>query len=135
MLIFPPLVIALFLITPEPAVSLVPVLSYREPLYWSSPCAQPAAERTTLMREAEKQKYTVRMVEFIGNEHIRDHVLRRRILLNEGDLFRTRRVLNSIASLNALRSISPVKLTDITIQLHKDDKTVNMLICFHERHR
>ncbi|HXM34987.1 MAG TPA: POTRA domain-containing protein [Pyrinomonadaceae bacterium] len=135
MLIFLLLVIALFLTTPTAAVSLVPALSYREPFYWSSPCSQPAAGRTTLMREAERQKNTVSRVEFIGNEHVRDSVLRRRVLLNEGDLFKTRRVLNSIAGLNALRTINPVKLADITIQLDKDDKTVNMLICFHERHR
>ena len=128
------LVIALFLTTSEPTVRLAHALSYREPFYWSSPCAQPPEERAAVMREAEKQKYTVRLVEFIGNEHVRDRVLRRRVLLNEGDLFKTRRVLRSIASLNTLRTINPVKLADIKIQLQKEDKTVNMLFCFHERH-
>ena len=108
--------------------------SLRPPSYWSSPCSQAPAEHAALMRQAEKEKYTVSRVEFIGNEHIRDHVLRRRVLLNEGDLFKRSRLMGSITNLNRVQSIKRVRLGDIKIRLNRESKFVDMLICFRERH-
>ena len=85
------------------------------------------------MREAEKHKYTVSRLEFIGNVQIRDNSLRRRVLLNEGDLFTRRNVLRTIEHLNKLKEINPVRLSDFEIRLRKEEKTVAVLICFHER--
>ena len=129
-----PVLITLLCSIPQPNAMPAHTLSVRHPSYWSSPCSQLAAERTALMREAEKERYTVSMVEFIGNEHIHDHVLRRRVLLNEGDLFRKRRLLGSIHNLNRLRTIEPVRLANVEIRLHRENKLVYLLMCFHERH-
>ena len=129
-----PLLIAFLCSSPQPNARLTHTQGGQHPTSYSSPCSQPAAERSAIMGEAEKEKYTVSRVEFIGNEHIRDGVLRRRVLLNEGDLFRKRRLLGSIQNLNKLRMLRPVRLANIEIHLHKEDKLVNLLICFHERH-
>ena len=118
----------------QPEARLTHLPSLRHESYWSSPCSQTPAERAALMRQAEKEKYTVRVVEFIGNEHIRDRVLRRRVLLNEGDLFRRSRLQGSIANLNRVQSIKRVRLGDIKIRLNKEGKLLDMLICFRERH-
>src|SRR5438034_9035935 len=67
-------------------------------------CAQPEAERSALLKEAEKGGYTARRLEFVGNENIRDVILRRRILVNEGDLY-TRKILEA-----SLRSLSRVRI-------------------------
>ena len=96
-------------------------------------CSQATAQRALLMREAEKNKYTVGRIEFTGNAHIRDNILRRRILLNEGDIFMRRNVLRTIQHLNRLKIIRPVSLSDFEIRLRKEEKTVDMAICFHER--
>jgi outer membrane protein assembly factor BamA len=55
-------------------------------------CSQPTSGQNAMIREAEKDHYTTRRVEFIGNRYTRDMVLRRRITigLQEGDFF-TRR--------------------------------------------
>src|SRR3989442_383505 len=99
----------------------------------SNTCSQPKGQRNSLMREAEKHKHTVSRVEFIGNVHINDYTLRRQILLNEGDLFTRRNVLRTIEHLNRLKAINPVTLSDFEIRLRKEEKTVDVLICFHER--
>ena len=108
-------------------------LSMRVQVGASNKCSQPNGQRNSLMRDAEKNKYTVSRLEFIGNVHIRDNILRRRILLNEGDLFTRRNVLRTIKHLNRLKAINPVRLSDFEIRLRKEEKTVDVLICFHER--
>ena len=128
------LLIAFLFSTPQPNSGLRPGPKLRGPSYSSSPCSQPQAERAALMREAEKEKYTVGRIFFIGNEHIRDRVLRRRVLLNEGDLFKRRRLLSSIDNLNRLRTIKPVRLADIKVRLINEDKIAEIWICFKERH-
>src|SRR2546428_376574 len=110
-----------------------PRLSLQAQVGASNKCSQPTGQRNSLMREAEKHKYTVSRLEFIGNVQIRDNSLRRRVLLNEGDLFTRRNVLRTIEHLNKLKEINPVRLSDFEIRLRKEEKTVAVLICFHER--
>ena len=100
-------------------------------------CSQPEAERDSLIREAEENQYTVRRVEFVGNEHTRDYVLRRRLInLTEGDVFTRLNLVKSLESLSKLKTvIHPVKLSDLTIRLDRADKLVDMEICFKERRR
>ena len=100
-------------------------------------CSQPANEQAALIREAEAKKYTTRRVEFLGNRYTRDNVLRREFVkgLNEGDLFTRRALLRSLRSVNRLKVIYPVRPRDVVVRLERDEKTVDMLICFRERRR
>lgn len=103
----------------------------------SSGCSQPAAEQDTLIREAEANQYTVRRVEFLGNNYTQDRVLRQRMwLINEGEIFTGEKLVRSLESVSRLgKIIHPVKLKDVIINLNKPDKMVDMLICFKERRR
>jgi hypothetical protein len=102
---------------------------------FSSPCSQPVAEQSSLIQRAQKNKYLVRRVEFIGNEKTRDSVLRRKVLLQEGNVF-TRAVLaKTLARLRTLKMVYPVKLRDIVVQLNDEEKTIDVSICFKERRR
>lgn len=85
------------------------------------------------MRAAERNRYTLRRMEFYGNAQIRDSVLRRRILLIEGDLFARKNLIRSIARLNTLKALKPVRLSDVEIRLDKQEKLVDIVICFTER--
>jgi hypothetical protein len=95
-------------------------------------CSQPASIRGQLMREAEKKRYTVRRVEFIGHTYTRDETLRRRMSnLQEGELFSRRKLFNSLRSVSKLRGeIYPVRVSDVVIQLNRPDQLVDMIICF-----
>jgi len=97
-------------------------------------CGQTAAEQTPLLREAIDNRYTLRRIEFIGNETIRDYVLRRRVLLREGDYFSQRNLVKSLASLNKLRQLYPVTMNDVIVQLERSDKLIDVVLCFRERH-
>jgi hypothetical protein len=105
----------------------------QDPSYRTCKRLQPATQQRSLMRAAQKQRYTVRRLEFYGNVHIPDNILRRRILLNEGDVFTNERLTRSIERLNTLRMLKPVRLSDVEIRLDKEDNFVDMLFCFAER--
>src|SRR6266849_316550 len=90
--------------------------------------AQSSTERESLLREAIKNRYTVRRVEFTGNEFTRDNILRRRIFLQEGDRFTRRNLLRSIANVSKLRIIYPVRLNDVSVRLDRKDSLSDLTI-------
>ena len=99
----------------------------------NSACRQSSDEQGAILAKAEKEKYLVGRVEFIGNAKTRDSVLRRRILLQEGEVF-TRKVLTkSLTNVSRLNMIHPVRLNDVIGELNEKEKTVNVRICFQER--
>lgn len=100
-----------------------------------SPCSQPTAEQSSLIRKAQKNRYLIRRVEFIGNEKTRDSVLRRRILLQEGNVFTRAILIKSLASVSTLKIVYPVTLNDVVALLNDEEKTIDVLICFKERRR
>ena len=96
-------------------------------------CGQTTAEQTPSLREAIDQRYTLRRVEFIGNETIRDHDLRRRVVLREGDLFSQRNFAKTLASLKRLRKLYPLTMRDVIVRLDRTEKLVDMTFCIRER--
>ena|SRR5688500_16112348 len=102
----------------------------------SHKCSQSASEREGLIRDAESNEYHVRRVEFLGNKHTRDQVLRERIpLLQEGELISRPSLIKSLESVSKLKIIYPVRMSDVEIKLDSNEKVVDMLICFREKPR
>lgn len=87
------------------------------------------------MRRAERLRFAVRRVEFVGTTYTRDEVLRRRMTnFQEGDLFTRQKLVNSLRSMSKLRNeIYPVKLKNVKLQLNEREQTVDMTICFKPR--
>ena len=100
-------------------------------------CSQRGFEQNSLIREAERDRYTTRRVEFIGNNYTRDGILRRRIIigLQEGDLFTRHNLIRSLQNVSKLKVIYPARLRDVVIQLDRPGKMVDMIICFREKRR
>ena len=96
-------------------------------------CGQ-AAERRPWLREVVNQRYTLRRVEFIGNETISDNDLRHIVLLREGDLFSERNFEKTLVSLNRLRTLYPVTMRNVMVRMDRAEKTVDMTFCVRERH-
>ncbi len=94
---------------------------------------QPPIERESLLREAIANRYTVRRVEFSGNETTRDNVLRRRIFLQEGDIFTRHNLQRSIVNVRKLKIIYPVRLNDVFVRLDRTDRLIDLTIRFRER--
>jgi hypothetical protein len=98
----------------------------------SVPCSQSTASREALIRRAEKLRFTVRRVEFLGTTYTRDEVLRRRMTnLQEGDLFSRQKLVISLRNMSKLRNeIYPVKVKNVELRLNEQEQTVDMMICF-----
>lgn len=97
-------------------------------------CNQPGGDQTAIIREAEANDYTIRRLEFVGNERISDGVLRKRMsFLQEGEKFRRSSLVRSLANVSRLKTIHPVRFSDVLLRLEESDKLVDMVICFREK--
>jgi outer membrane protein assembly factor BamA len=94
---------------------------------------QTNAERSQLIAEAEKNQYWVRRVEFVGNEHIRDHTVRRRFHQQEGDVFTRQDLEKGLKSLSSVKLIYPVTINDVEVRLDREEKLIDFTIYFHEQ--
>ncbi len=82
----------------------------------------------------EGKQFFVRRIDFSGNTSTRDKVIRRELLIDEGDMFNTRLWDVSILRLNQLGFFEPLKegeSTDITRDTKSD--TVDLKLKLHER--
>jgi hypothetical protein len=103
-----------------------------------SQTVQTPAERNNLIDEAQHNEFTLRRVEFVGLTYTRDHVLRDRMtpIINEGDVFTRRKLVTSLRRMSTLkRTIYPLRLTNVVIQLDRKSRFVDLIICFRQRPR
>jgi outer membrane protein assembly factor BamA len=101
-------------------------------------CSQSNNERKALMQQAERQRFTVRRVEFLGLTYTRDDVVRARLIKfqQEGDLFSSAQLEKALKSMSKLRrEIYPVRLSDIEVHLNEAEQTVDIAICFKPKRR
>ena len=98
------------------------------------PCGQTTAAQSPWLREVINQRYTLRRVEFIGNETISDNDLRHRVVLREGDLFSQRNLAKTLVSLNKLKTLYPLTMRDVMVRLDRTEKLIDMTLCVRERH-
>lgn len=81
----------------------------------------------------EQKQFSVRRIEFQGNVTTRDKVIRREILLDEGDLFNNRLWEVSILRLNQLDYFEPIKPEHAEIKRNLKDGTVDIALKVKEK--
>ncbi len=81
----------------------------------------------------EQKQYFVRRIDFSGNTTTRDKVIRRELLLNEGDIFNNRAWELSILRLNQLNYFDKVKAEDAEIKRNTKQGTVDILLKLKEK--
>ncbi len=81
----------------------------------------------TLLKLDEGEPYTVRKIEFEGNLLTKDKVLRRSMLMREGDPFQTDRFKDSLLSISQL-SFFDVKSSEPKVDLVPDKNQVDIVI-------
>jgi outer membrane protein assembly factor BamA len=100
-----------------------------------SECSQPTSEQSALIREAETDKYTIRRILFVGNRHTPDGVLRRGLVaLQEGESFARQNLIRSLKNVSKLKTLYPARLRDVVVEVDKTEKTIDVNICFREKH-
>jgi outer membrane protein insertion porin family len=81
----------------------------------------------------EQKQYFVRRIEFSGNVGTRDKVIRRELLINEGDIFNNRYWELSLLRLNQLNYFDPIKPENAEIKRNRDAGTVDILLKLKEK--
>jgi hypothetical protein len=121
------------------AVGLAGSLACGEVSVWIVPAnsnkADESAYYSQLMNDAETAGYTMRRVEFIGNEHIRDNVLRKHFVQQEGDIFSRKLLEQSLKNLNSLGSLYAVTGNNVEARLDREEKLIDLTIYVRERRR
>ncbi len=93
-----------------------------------------AHKRINLTLEFDQQKqYYVRRIEFVGNTTTRDKVIRRELLLNEGDLFNSHLWELSILRLNQLDYFNQLKPENADIKRNVQKGTVDITLHVKEK--
>src|SRR5215813_4776919 len=83
----------------------------------------------------EGRQFTLRRLEFIGNNNTRDVVMRREVLLNEGDAYNKRSWDYSILKLNQLGLFDEIKEKDAITRTNDRDQTVDIDLQVKEKGR
>jgi outer membrane protein insertion porin family len=84
----------------------------------------------------EGKQFSLRRLEFIGNTFTRDNVLRREVLINEGDIYNQSAWEYSIIKLNQLGYFDPIdKDKDADFKTNEEEATVDVNLKVTERGR
>jgi outer membrane protein insertion porin family len=83
----------------------------------------------------EGKQYVLHRIEFIGNTFTRDNVLRREVLLNEGERYNDQLWDLSILRLNQLGYFEQVKKDDATINTNEKEGQVDLTLKVQEKGR
>ena len=84
----------------------------------------------------EGKQFTLRRLEFVGNTFTRDNVLRREVLINEGDIYNDSYWEYSIVKLNQTGYFNPIdKDKDVDRRTNDEEATVDLALKVSERGR
>ena len=83
----------------------------------------------------EGKQYNLRRLEFIGNTFTRDNVLRREVLLNEGERYNQQLWDLSLLRLNQLGYFEQIKEEDATINTNEREGQVDIIVKVQEKGR
>ena len=88
------------------------------------------------IRIDEGKQFSLRRIEFAGNTFTRDNVLRREMLLNEGDIYNQLALETSVIRLNQTQYFDPIdKDKDVEVKTDDDNGQVDMLVRVKEKGR
>jgi len=84
----------------------------------------------------EGKQFTLRRLEFLGNTFTRDNVLRREVVINEGDVYNQNLYEFSVLRLNQLGFFDPIdKDKDTDFKTNEEEATVDLNVKVTERGR
>ena len=87
------------------------------------------------IRIDEGKPFVVRRVEFSGNTITRDRILRREILINEGDIYNQELLDKTLERLNRLGIFKKIKESDVSISTDEKKEIVDINIFVKEKNK
>ncbi len=83
----------------------------------------------------EEKQYFVHRIEFSGNTKTRDKVIRRELLVDEGNIFSSELWELSVLRVNQLGFFEPIQKEEYDIRQNKKDSTVDVIVKVKEKGR
>lgn len=84
----------------------------------------------------EGKQFRLHRLEFTGNTFTRDKILRREVLINEGDIYNQNYLEISVARLNQTQFFDPIdKDKDVTIRTDEENGEVDLVLAVKEKGR
>lgn len=107
-----------------------------EPTFKDNPQKPDEGIADFLIRIDEGKQFTLRRLEFTGNTFTRDNVLRREVLINEGDIYNQNMFEYSIVRLNQLGYFNPIdKEKDADFRTNEEEALVDVTVKVSEKGR
>jgi outer membrane protein insertion porin family len=107
-----------------------------EPTFHDSPTDPKAGTADFVFTIIEGKQFTLRRLEFLGNTFTRDNVLRREVLINEGDIYNQRAFDISVLRLNQLGFFDPIDAErDADFRTNEEEALVDINLKVAERGR
>ncbi len=107
-----------------------------EPTFHDSPTDPKAGMADFVFTIIEGKQFTLRRLEFLGNTFTRDNVLRREVLINEGDIYNQRAFDISVLRLNQLGFFDPLDAErDADFRTNEEEALVDINLKVAERGR
>ncbi len=84
----------------------------------------------------EGKQFRLRRLEFAGNTFTRDKILRREVLMNEGDIYNSQSIEYSVVRLNQTQYFDPIdKDQDVEVRTDEENGDVDLVIKVKEKGR
>jgi outer membrane protein insertion porin family len=107
-----------------------------EPTFHDNPANPKEGIADFTIRIDEGKQFTLRRLDFLGNTFTRDYVMRREVLLNEGDIYNQALLEYSVQRLNQLGYFDPIdKDKDVERRTNDEQALVDLNIKVTERGR
>lgn len=107
-----------------------------EPTFHDSPTNPKEGVADFVIKIEEGKQFTLRRLEFLGNTFTRDYVMRREVLLNEGDIYNQALLEFSVQRLNQLGYFDPIdKDKDVERRTNDEQALVDLNVKVTERGR
>lgn len=99
------------------------------------PCSQDAVERHNLIVEAEAAEYNVRRIEIVGNTYSRYRVFSRKMAFNEGDIFTSQKLSETIKGFNTINTIEPITIDSVEVRLDRQHRDIDFVFCVTQKEK
>lgn len=97
------------------------------------PCGQSKEVLDPLTDEAERLEFTVKYIEIVGSTYTRYREFAKKMLLNEGDIFRQELLEKSVARISKMKSIYPISMENVEVRLDREQKVINIVFCVRQK--
>ena len=95
----------------------------------------PALDEERGLRVERGPAYRVGRIEFTGNHHYKDAIIRSNFVLNEGELFDERRLRRSVANLNRTSMFENIEPRHVIVEPNEKTGTASVTVRLTERKR